>query len=66
MGSQSLPILVRGENVAPEVRIFRPEPADEFVEGTSVTFSGSATDDRGTSTLSIDDIADAWTRRRPP
>jgi hypothetical protein len=54
VGSQSLPIIVLGEDLAPEVRIHRPEPFDEFIEGESITFSGSADDDRDTAALSIE------------
>jgi len=68
VGSQSLPIVVIGENLPPEVSIFRPAAGEEFIEGDSINFSGSAVDDRDTSALTVEwfDDLDGLLDTAPP
>jgi hypothetical protein len=50
----TLPLLVLSANEPPEAIIVAPAPGSEIVEGTLLTFSGTAVDDRGPSALTAE------------
>jgi hypothetical protein len=64
----TLPLLVLSTNAAPEVAITAPAPGAQILEGTLLTFAGTAVDDRGPSNLGVEwfDSLDGVLDESPP